>query len=61
MSDTVEICPMCELLMPDVERRRQNTAYVDDEMNYVRVCLECFLEIQEHWKDAWEDYYGGRF
>lgn len=51
------ICPMCETESETVERREQNTRYVKEEMNFVTSCKECFDEIQEFWKEQWEDYY----
>ena len=39
------------------KRRRQNTAYVDDELNYVFACDKCFEEIQEYWKERWSEYW----
>ena len=38
-------------------RRRQNTAYVKDEMNYVTCCGECFQGIQEYWQERWDEYW----
>jgi len=39
------------------ERRRQLTAYVDDESNYSTLCDECQDETDEYWKDMWNEYY----
>jgi len=50
-------CPHCERESDTVERRRQHTMYVDDELNYVTCCLECFKRVQEHWADMWEEYW----
>jgi len=47
------ICPHCERESDTVERRRQNTSYVDDELNYITCCLECFEEVQEYWTEMW--------
>ncbi len=41
------------------KRRRQNTAYSDDERNWVTACDDCMVIIQERWDDMWDDYYGG--
>ena len=50
-------CEKCGEFSWKVKRRRQNTAYVDDEMNYVTVCPQCFEEIEEIWKERWAEYY----
>lgn len=53
-------CQQCEQESTTVERRRQNTAYADEESNWVTVCEKCFEKIQENWEEMWEDYYAGR-
>ena len=40
-------------------RQRQNTAYVDDRLNWVTLCEPCAEENAEHWADMWADYYSG--
>ena len=52
-------CPCCE--EPNdgtIAIRRENTAYCDDVNNWLISCRVCFDERDEHWTDAWEDYYG---
>jgi len=39
------------------KRRRRNTAYVNDEDNWVFQCDKCFKREQEYWKDMWHEYY----
>lgn len=39
------------------ELRRQNTAYADDNSNWVIACDECFAEIHAYWEDRWADFY----
>lgn len=51
-------CPICGERRKDVESRRQNTAYVNDESNFVTSCGECYEEIQEYWAERWQEYYG---
>ena len=53
-------CPCCERDMPDVERRRRNTAYVDDELNYLVSCGECHARDLEYYQELWDDYWRGR-
>ena len=38
-------------------KRRQNTAYVDDEKNYAVLCDNCQQEANEYWNDQWNEYY----
>lgn len=37
--------------------RRQNTAYVNPENNWLLVCESCLEEANEYWKERWEDYW----
>ena len=41
-------------------RQRQNTAYVNDEQNWVVMCPECAAANEAYWDDMWRDYYAGR-
>lgn len=43
----------------DAIRQRQNTAYVDDESNWVTLCPECMKSNDAYWKDMWAEYYAG--
>lgn len=54
------ICHKCEQEDPTTIRRRQNTAYVHEESNWITVCDTCFEDVEEYWKEMWEQYYGGR-
>ena len=49
-------CPACG--RPGAERRRQNTAYADDERNFVTLCPSCHEENNEHWREQWQEYWG---
>lgn len=40
------------------KRRHQNTAYADDERNYIFTCSNCLDIINEYWNERWQDYYG---
>lgn len=40
-------------------RQRQNTAYNDDERNWVTLCPECAKANDEHWAEMWREYYSG--
>jgi len=48
-------CEYCNAL--GAVKRRQNTAYVDDELNWKTLCPECQEENDKHWKDMWLQYY----
>ncbi len=53
-------CPCCEKEADEIERRRMNTAYVDDDSNWMISCLPCFDEMEEYWQERWDDYNRGR-
>ena len=42
------------------KRRRQNTKYAEDEMNYVFCCKNCFEQIEACWAEQWDDYYSSQ-
>ena len=48
-------CQCCEV--EGAIRRRQNTAYADDELNFAVLCDECQKETHEYWQERWEEYY----
>ena len=37
--------------------RRQNTAYYDDEMNWICACDDCMDIINELWQEQWNEYH----
>lgn len=39
------------------KKRRQRTAYVDDELNWIFLCNDCMKYNQEYWNEMWNDYY----
>lgn len=49
------VCQGCE--KKRAIRRRQNTAYVDDERNFATLCPECQDEADKYWKEEWDNYY----
>lgn len=61
MTDMPELktCPCCGTVSDTVERRRMNTAYADEESNYLTSCLACFEMSEDYWRERWADYYGG--
>ena len=38
------------------KRRRQNTMYCDDSMNWVIACDSCMKEIDDQWSERWDEY-----
>lgn len=51
-------CPQCgRWFCRGVKRRRQNTAYEDEESNYITVCRKCYDEVQALWAEKWEEYW----
>jgi len=53
-------CGNCRRYFVYPKRRRMSTAYVDKESNYCEVCLDCYEDIEEYWKERWEEYWSGR-
>lgn len=53
-------CLCCGVYTHDVERRRMNTAYVNEASNYLTSCLSCYEESERHWAELWAEYYAGR-
>ena len=52
---------MCEApgcRMPG-DRRRQNTAYHEDELNFNTLCFVHQAETDAYWDERWRDYYSG--
>ena len=47
----------CVVCGSEAKRRRQSTAYVNDELNFVIACDDCFKEIEEYWMERWDDYW----
>lgn len=38
-------------------RRRQDTAYADEELNYATLCAEHHAENDEYWAERWDEYW----
>ena len=41
----------------NIARRRLNTAYADDEQNWLVSCLNCFEQEVEMYEEMWADYW----
>ena len=39
------------------KRRRQSTAYHEEEDNWVRMCDRCFELQEKYWEERWAEYY----
>ena len=53
-------CDCCNRWFVYPKRRRTNTTYVEEELNYITCCLDCHKEAEEYWKERWDDYYNSR-
>ena len=51
-------CMMCGSTK-DVEHYRQNTKYVDEDLNWVNYCPKCRKINDQYWYDMWSEYYSG--
>ena len=45
---------------PNAIRYRQNTLYVEEELNWVTLCPECKRENDENWEERWREYESSR-
>jgi len=50
-------CLCCKKEGADVKRRRQRTAYADDDRNWATLCDECQEEADKMWQERWDEYY----
>lgn len=63
------ICGMCKArgfpwyrcISFTVKNRRLNTRYVNDESNYNKSCLSCYIDTYDFYQDMWDSYYSGLF
>lgn len=53
----IKVCPQCKKQCHTVKRRKRNTAFNDDENNYIEVCFECWQEDCQYWDERWNDYW----
>ena len=54
-------CPQCGRFFRKVRTARQDTAYIDDTLNFFTGCKECEKINDKYWADAWEEYYSNIF
>jgi C4-type Zn-finger protein len=50
-------CPLCGRYRDDVAKRRLNTAYHKDALNWTISCEDCFHDAWEYYQEQWETYY----
>lgn len=50
-------CPCCETETNDVERRRLNTNYYNDDLNFLTSCQQCYEDTLAYYAERWQDYY----
>lgn len=55
--DLPATCPVCEKKADDIAKRRRNTAYQDDRLNWMISCLACFVRDTEIMDEMWAEYY----
>ncbi len=51
-------CQQCGYWFRKIKTVRQNTAYVDDSLNFFTGCKECQERNAEYWDEMWSQYYG---
>jgi len=54
-------CGRCGKEHESVWIRRTNTAYVEEELNWVLECDECTEETEGFWKMMWEEHGHGYY
>ena len=57
---SIRLCPCCERLSDTVEVRLRNTAYVDERLNTLESCLECYGFDCDYFSELWSDYFNSR-
>jgi hypothetical protein len=44
-----------------INKRRLNTAYVEESSNWIISCEDCFNEGLTYYQERWDDYHRGRY
>ena len=53
-------CPQCgRWFRYTRKKRRRNTAYCEDELNWLYSCRECYEYDCDYFEELWKDYYSG--
>ena len=50
-------CEYCHKYFKYPKRRELNTAYVNEEDNWMCSCKGCYDEVVDYYKELWENYY----
>lgn len=50
-------CEYCRKYFKYPKRRELNTAYVNEEDNWMCSCKGCYDEVVDYYKELWENYY----
>lgn len=51
-------CPWCQRYHNQLpQRRRMNTQFGDEEMNWLDSCEPFFLEQEDYWAERWAEYW----
>lgn len=53
-------CPSCGRWFRRVRTLRQNTAYLDDSLNFFTGCKRCHEDNAAYWDEMWAEYGGPR-
>ena len=53
----MNICPYCDIPNNDIEKRRLNTLYVEEERNFMTSCRKCYDRAYAEYQELWDDYY----
>jgi hypothetical protein len=51
------ICKCCGRPQLNIRERRLNTAYYNEDQNWLTSCKDCFDEVVAYYKERWDDYY----
>lgn len=55
-----ELCDCGSGRRKSKEKRRLNTLYVDEELNWLSPCCdECFGDAWNYYQERWDEYYSG--
>ena len=50
-------CGRCESWFVYPKKRRTNTAYENDALNFTVECKMCYEHTEAYWEEMWKDYY----
>lgn len=54
----IKTCPVCQgRVIGGIVEWHRNTAYCDDESNYLTCCFTCITLDDEYYEEMWKEYY----